>query len=132
MFANTPSHLCVPQDPNLLSHPLVSPTYLKDLSGLCQHAMLLVAGGAELMRPDIAAFAAKAAAAGGGQKGVSVVYHEEPLEPHVFAVLMLPHLLKKGLVVPRFVAAVVKGEEGEGLSSRGEPPATAAAAPGGF
>jgi hypothetical protein len=30
--------------------------------------------------------------------------------------LTLPHLLKKGLVVPRFVAAVVNGEPLEGVA----------------
>lgn len=50
-----------------------------------------------------------------GRRGFDVVYHEEPDEPHVFAVLMLPHLMEKGLVVPRFVAAVVRGEEVEGM-----------------
>jgi acetyl esterase/lipase len=52
------------QDPALLHHPLVSPTLLPDLTGLSRQGMLVVAGGAELMRPDIASFAAKAKAAG--------------------------------------------------------------------
>lgn len=193
-----------PQDPQLLSHPLVSPTYAADVTGLCQAGMLVVAGGAELMRRDIQAFAAKAAAAAGGVNsrggggeaptadtaaaaqgldstspteaeaaaavlrgsdgemgdvtdtagqvagsgtaaaappgdagcrsssssssggcgcagvsGFRVVYHEEPGEPHVYAMLMLPHLLQKGLVVPRFVAAVVKGQSLEEVVGRG-------------
>jgi hypothetical protein len=168
------------QDPQLLCHPLVSPTYLTNFTGLCQAGMLVVAGGAELMRPDIQAFAAKAAkaavattpaaaaaapaapkassppalrvseapdevdggcsssaaaaaagadaggtrstaaaATGGGagsssRSSFSVVYHEEPNELHVFPMLTLPQLLKKGLVVPRFVAAAVTGEPLDG------------------
>lgn len=204
------------QDPKLLSHPLVSPTYLKDFTGLCQAGMLVVAGGAELMRRDIQAFAAKAAAAAaaavgpvtqapaapqdspaaaaaaakgavhpvakapaapeasaaaalrqsdgtdgdsaehaigtsnvgkssaaadtaainsssssiGGSSGTSgsglqVVYHEEPCEPHVYPMLALPHLLQKGLVVPRFVAAVVKGESLERVGRTSSADATA-------
>lgn len=154
----------------------MSPTYLTDFTGLCQAGMLVVAGGAELMRPDIKAFAAKAAKAAATATTVSaaaaaaapaapesssqaalrvseasdaaegvcsssspaadadgtpaaaaaaagpdasssssgssfaVVYHEEPNELHVFPMLTLPHLLRKGLVVPRFVAAAVKGD----------------------
>lgn len=65
------------------------------------------------MRPDIQAFAHKAAAAAGGDaqgsKGFKVEYHEEPGEPHAFAMLTLPHLLRKGLVVPDFVAEMALG-----------------------
>jgi acetyl esterase/lipase len=52
------------QDPALLEYPLVSPILLPDLTGFSKQGMLVVAGGAELMRPDIASFAAKAKAAG--------------------------------------------------------------------
>jgi hypothetical protein len=37
---------------------------MTDLTGLSRQGMLLVAGGAELMRPDIAAFADKAKTSG--------------------------------------------------------------------
>jgi hypothetical protein len=52
-----------------------------------------------------------------GSSSFGVVYHEEPNELHVFPMLTLPHLLRKGLVVPRFVAAAVNGEplDGAGL-----------------
>lgn len=89
------------QDSSLLTNPLVSPTYLDNFSGLCQHGMIIVAGGVELMRPDIAAFAAKVSAA-----GVPVKYHEGPGQPHSYMVLGLPHLLKEGRVLIDYVAEV--------------------------
>ncbi|KAF6263877.1 hypothetical protein COO60DRAFT_307043 [Scenedesmus sp. NREL 46B-D3] len=88
-------------DPALLSHPLVSPALLPDLRGLSKRGMLVVAGGAELMRPDITAFAATAATA-----GVAVHYHEEAGECHCYAVLALPHMLQKSHVVLQYVEKV--------------------------
>lgn len=76
----------------------MSPVYLQDFSGLSRKGMLVVAGGAELMRPDIAAFAAKVSAA-----GVAVEYHEEPFEPHCYLVLALPHLLRKGSILVDYI-----------------------------
>jgi acetyl esterase/lipase len=64
MFEQNMCSLLFLQDPVLLCHPLVSPTRMSDLTGLSGQGMLVVAGGAELMRPDIAAFAGKAKAAG--------------------------------------------------------------------
>lgn len=111
-------------DPALLCHPLVSPALLPDLSGLSQRGMMVVAGGAELMRPDIAAFAAKVKAA-----GVPVQYHEEPGECHCYALLALPHLLQKSHTVLDYigqVALAAAAAAGPGLAG---PAAAAAAGP---
>ncbi|WIA14004.1 hypothetical protein OEZ85_002565 [Tetradesmus obliquus] len=111
-------------DPALLCHPLVSPALLPNLSGLSQRGMMVVAGGAELMRPDIAAFAAKVKAA-----GVPVQYHEEPGECHCYALLALPHLLQKSHTVLDYigqVALAAAAAAGPGLAG---PAAAAAAGP---
>lgn len=96
------------QDPALLTHPLVSPTHLPDFRGLCRRGMLVTAGGAELMRPDIAAFASKVAGA-----GVPVTYHAEPGEPHSYGVLAMPHLVAKGadVLVGYVVGALLREQQ---------------------
>jgi acetyl esterase/lipase len=59
------------------------------------------------MRSDIAAFAAKVAA-----QGVPCTYNEEPREPHAYAMLAMPHLMQKGLVVPNYLAGVALAAAG--------------------
>ena len=66
--------------------------------------MLVLAGQAEVMRPDIAAFAKKATFA-----GLKVKYHEEPLEPHCYPCLAMPHLKHKSKVIVDFIEGVVEG-----------------------
>jgi acetyl esterase/lipase len=52
------------QDPDLLTDPQVSPTYLQDFHGLSSRGMFITCGAAELMQPDIKVFADKVKAAG--------------------------------------------------------------------
>jgi acetyl esterase/lipase len=94
--------------------PRISPTHLEDLTGIVSEegGMLVLAGQAEVMRPDIAAFAKRASSA-----GVRVQYHEEPGEPHCYACLPMPHLKHKSKVIVDFIEGVVEGIGAGGDSS---------------
>lgn len=83
--------------PMELSHPLVSPTYIDNFSGLVQKELLVVAGGCEAMTPDIVKFVDKIKAL---SPSVPLTYHEEANEPHCYCVLSgMDHLIKKGTKV---------------------------------
>lgn len=84
-----------------MCNPYVSPTLLPSFKGLVQQKMAVVWGGVEVLAPDCAAFASRVQA-----DGVRVEVHVEKNQPHVYCVLPLRELLKKGaeVIVPFFAS----------------------------